>query len=41
MIRKRVIGVHVNFGNMRVASFAQAVCEFLIVGSVAIVSFQH
>jgi hypothetical protein len=41
MIRKRVIRVHVNFGNMGIASPTQPVREFLIVRGVAIVGFQH
>ena len=41
MIRKRVIRVHVNFGNTGIATLTQPVREFLIIPGVAIVSFQH
>lgn len=41
MIRKRVIRVHVNFGNTCIATLTQPVREFLIIRGVAIVSFQH
>ena len=41
MIRKRVIRVHVNFGNTCVTTLTQPIREFLIIRRVAIVSFQH
>jgi len=41
VIRKRVICVHVNFGNTCIATLTQPVRECLIIRGVAIVSFQH
>jgi hypothetical protein len=31
MIRKRMIGVHVKFGDPSIASFPETACQFLIV----------